>query len=286
MSFQINGIGPKTEDKLKLLNIFSDLDLLYHFPHRYLDFSKSIPISKINVGENCTISGLIVHLDNIYTRSGKSLQKILLKDQSSQIELVWFNQPFLVKNFKVGDTWAFAGTPTLYKNKITIFAPEYGQYNTGKIIPIYPETKGLSSRWFRKTISLHFDTLQKKLSDSLPPKLLSKNNLLPLNEALKNIHLPQNQESLNSARFRLALDEIISLLSLSHLQKKSWELNKPKFILKNFSTTKLINSLPFKLTSSQIQAWEEIRADLLSKTKVTNRLLCGDVGSGKTIIAL
>jgi ATP-dependent DNA helicase RecG len=286
MSFQIPGIGPKTENKLAQLKIIHDWQLLYHFPHRYLDFSKVIPISKISINENCTISGQIIHLKNIYTRSLKSLQKIILKDSTAQIELVWFNQPFLTKNFKVGETWAFAGTPTLYRNKTTIFSPEYGQYNTGKIIPIYPETKGLSSRWFRKIISLHFNTLQKNLVDKLPLSLVNSLHLLPLTKALKEIHLPQDQDLLAQARYRLAVDEIMSLLALSRLQKKSWVSFTPKFILKDYSTTKLINSLPFILTSSQIQAWQEIKHDLTSKTKITNRLLCGDVGSGKTILAL
>ena len=133
MSFQIPGIGPKTEDKLKQLNISSDFDLLYHFPHRYIDFSKVIPISKIIVNENCTIRGKIFHIENIYTRSQKSLQKITLTDNSGQIELVWFNQPFLVKNFKVGDTWSFAGTPSLYKNKLTIFAQNTANITLGKL---------------------------------------------------------------------------------------------------------------------------------------------------------
>lgn len=286
MSFQIPGVGPKTEDKLKLLNIISDSDLLYHFPRRYIDFSKVIPISKIKVNENCTISGQIVHLQNIFTRSKKSLQKIILKDNSGQVELIWFNQSFLIKNFKLGEKWAFAGSPTLYKNKITIFSPEYGQYNTGKIIPIYPETKGLSSRWFRKIISLHFNTLQKGIADTLPETLIDSHSLLPLTTALREIHQPQDQNLLEQSRFRLGTDELLSVLALSQLQKKSWENFTPKFILKNYSTTKLINSLPFKLTSSQIQAWQEIKNDLLSKVKVTNRLLCGDVGSGKTILAI
>lgn len=282
MSFQISGIGPQTSEKLAKLNIFSENDLLHHFPYRYLDFSKSIPISKVKINENCTISGQIIHSQNIFTRSHKSLQKIILSDSTDQIDLIWFNQPFIIKNFKIGDTWSFAGEVTLYKNKLTIFSPEYGQYNTGKIIPIYPETKGLSSRWFRKTLSLNLDSLLKNTTDPLP----KNKELLPLNTALRNIHFPNNQKLLDQSRFRLSVDEILSLLSLSILQKRSWELNKPKFVLKDYSTIQLLNSLPFKLTSSQIQAWQEIKADLLSKTKVTNRLLCGDVGSGKTIIAL
>ena len=286
MSFSLPGIGPKTITKLEKLNIKSDLELLYHFPYRYLDFSKSIKISQIPIGENVTIHGQIQSINNIFLRNGKSLQKIVLTDSTGTIDLIWFNQPYLTKNFREKELWAFAGTTSLYHGHKTIFSPEYGQYNTGKIIPIYPETKGLTSRWFRKNIALHLDLLLKNFVDPLPPKILSRNNLFNLNNALKEIHLPQNQNSLDMARYRLACDEINSLLALSLLRKKSWANFSPKFILKNYSTTKLINSFPFKLTDSQKTAWQEIKADLLSKNKVMNRLLCGDVGSGKTILAL
>ena len=115
---------------------------------------------------------------------------------------------------------------------------------------------------------------------------MTKYKLSPLPDSLKQIHFPDSQSQLESARLRLSLDEILSLLARSYLERQSWANFMPKFTLKNYSTTKLINSLPFKLTPSQLQAWKEIKHDLTSETKVTNRLLSGDVGSGKTIIAL
>jgi len=286
MSFSLPGIGSKTSAKLEKLKINNDLELLYHFPHRYLDFSKSIKISEAPLNQNVTISGQIQSINNIFFRSGKSLQKIVLTDSTGTIDLIWFNQPYLIKNFHEKEVWAFAGNTSLYRGHKTIFSPEYGQYNTGKIIPIYPETKGLTSRWFRKIISLHFDSLVKNITDPLPSNLLSAFHLMPLNKALKEIHFPQNQNILDKARYRLAFDEITSLLALSQIQKKSWANFSPKFILKHYSTTNLINSFPFKLTDSQKTAWQEIKADLLSKNQVMNRLLCGDVGSGKTVLAL
>lgn len=286
MSLKLPGIGQKTEIKLKKLGIESETDFLYHFPHRYLDFSKITSIAKLRLNESTTISGQIIHLQNIYTRSGKTLQKIILSDSTGKVELVWFNQPFLVKNFKIGEKWTFAGSPSLYQGKITIFAPEYGQYHTGKIIPIYPETMGLTSRWFRKNISLNFPRLISATTELLPKSILTKYKLAPLPDSLKQIHFPINQTQLESARLRLSLNELLSLLARSYLERQSWASFTPKFILKNYSTTKLIDSLPFELTPSQLQAWKEIKHDLTSKTKVTNRLLSGDVGSGKTIIAL
>ncbi len=286
MSFSLPGIGPKTVAKLEKLNIKSDLELLYHFPYRYLDFSKSIKISQAPLEQNVTINGQIQSINNIFLRNGKSLQKIVLADSTGTIDLIWFNQPYLTKNFYEREVWAFAGTTSLYHGRKTIFSPEYGQYNTGKIIPIYPETKGLTSRWFRKTIALHLSHLLKSCTDPLPLNQLNQYKLIPLNKALTQIHLPQKQNYLEKARYRLAFDEINSLLALSQLQKKSWANFSPRFVLKNYSTTKLINSFPFKLTDSQNKAWQEIKADLLSKNKVMNRLLCGDVASGKTVLAL
>jgi len=291
MNLQLPGIGPQTTQKLQKLGISSELDLLFHFPNRYLDFSHITKISQVSAFQNVTLQGKITHLQNIFTRSHKSLQKIILTDSSGHIELVWFNQPFLVKNFKIGDNWAFAGTVTIYKNKLTIFSPEYGQYNTGKIIPIYPETKGLTSRWFRKNIALNLDTLLTKISENLPPKILEKYKLLPLSSALKEVHFPQNSSTLAQSRFRLGLDEILSLQTLSFLQKQTWQSQSPKHILKYSSTidkkiSKLIASFPFKLTDSQVKTWSEIKDDLLSPLKITNRLLCGDVGSGKTVLAI
>ncbi|MFA6007183.1 MAG: ATP-dependent DNA helicase RecG [Candidatus Shapirobacteria bacterium] len=286
MSLRLPGIGPQTEIKLQKLGILSPRDLLYHFPSRYIDFSHFTAISQIRPDVNITVSGQIIHLQNIFTRSHKNFQKIIIKDSTGQVELLWFNQPYLIKNFKLGDTWAFAGTATLYKNKLTIFSPEYGQFNTGKIIPVYPETKGLGSRWFRKNISLNLNTFLKESVETLPQNILTQYKLLPILPSLSQIHFPQNATMLFQSRTRLAIDEILSLQSLSYLQRQAFLNLKPKFVLKNYSTTQLINSLPFKLTDSQIQAWQEIKADLLSPNKVTNRLLCGDVGSGKTIVAL
>lgn len=286
MSFSLPGIGPKTATKLSQLNLKSDKELLYHFPHRYLDFSKTIKIDKAPLDQNVTISGQIKSINNIFLKNGKSLQKIVLSDSTASIDLVWFNQPYLTKNFHEREIWAFAGSTSLYHGRKTIFSPEYGKFNTGKIIPIYPETKGLTSRWFRKIFALHLNFLLKKITDPLPSKLLLENTLMSKALALNEIHLPQNQNTLDKARFRLAFDEIISLLSLSLLQKKSWATFSPKFVLKNYSSTNLINSFSFRLTESQKIAWGEIKADLLSKNKVMNRLLCGDVASGKTVLAL
>ncbi|HRT40217.1 MAG TPA: ATP-dependent DNA helicase RecG [Candidatus Woesebacteria bacterium] len=280
------GIGPKTIQKLAKLKITSPTDLIYHFPHRYLDFSHIKSIAAVQVGENVTITGKITQFHNIFTRSQKNIQKAVIRDQTGYLNLIWFNQPYLSQSIKVGETYSFAGEISLYQNQKTLIAPVYGQYHTGKIIGIYPETVGLSSNWFRKTIQNYLPFLLSSITDPLPTDLLKKYHLLDLKTALRQIHQPTNLAILNQARFRLSLDEILSIQSDSYQQKQTWLTLKPAVILADKSVDSLINRLPFHLTSGQIKVWHEIKADLLSNQKPMNRLLQGDVGAGKTVIAM
>lgn len=287
---QIPGLGPKTLKKLEKLEIKTPHDLLFHFPHRYIDFSNSVSISKTKENENATIKGKIISFQNIFTRFHKNIQKAIVQDDSGSINLIWFNQPYLSKNIKTGDTFSFAGTVSIFQNKKTIIAPEYGLFNTGKIIAVYPETKGLSSKWFRKIIQTNLSNLIKASIENLPQEILKKYNLLNLQTALTEIHNPKSQKLLQQARLRLSLNEILSLQAQSYLSKQDWFTKKPKETLKIDKTKeskikKFIISLPFELTDCQKKVWEEIKKDLLSSEKPMNRLLQGDVGSGKTIVA-
>src|SRR3989339_1711691 len=151
--FKLPGIGPKTSQKLAKLGIFTDIDLLNHIPTRYIDFSHTTTISTADLNQNLTITGKINSFNNIYTRYGKNIQKAIVSDTTGKISLIWFNQPYLAQSLKVGDTYKFAGKISEYQGAKTIIAPQFGDHNTGKIIPIYPETHGLSSKWFRKIIS-------------------------------------------------------------------------------------------------------------------------------------
>lgn len=288
---QIPGLGTKTLEKLAKLNIKNPLDLLYHFPHRYLDFSRITSIKNANDSETITITGQVTSFRNIFTRTGKNLQKAAVADKTGSINLIWFNQPYLSTTIRVGDVLSFAGTVTIYQGKPTIIAPEYGQYSTGSIIAVYPETAKLSSKWFRKTIQSQLGPLTQNIKETLPPAILNRYHLPHLHQALYQIHSPINQQNLDSARLRLALDEILSIQSQSYLQKAQWLKKTPQKILVadktiNGQINQLIKSLPFQLTPSQAKVWTEIKTDLLATDKPTNRLLQGDVGSGKTVVAV
>ena len=280
------GIGPKTLEKLNKLKIHNSNDLLYHFPHRYIDFSRIQKISQLQPNSCATVTGKIIRFQNIYTKTHKNLQIVTLADSSGHLDLVWFNQAYLSTIFKPNTVFSFAGEVGFFNRHLVIFNPEYGQYHTGKIIAVYPETKGLSSRWFRKTIGNHIKALVAGVIDPLPPPILQKYQLLDLKSALTTIHQPTNATTLQQARLRLSLDEILSLQSQSILTKSHWLTKTPSHPLHDFpeNIKQFIQKLPFKLTPSQLQAWDEIKTDLLSD-HLANRLLVGDVGSGKTVVA-
>lgn len=287
----IAGIGPKTLEKLHRLNINSTQQLLYHFPHRYIDFRHIIPISQVKENQNVTIHGQITFIQNIYTKNHKNIQIATVTDSTGQINLMWFSQPYLLHNLKKGMTMSFAGTTSSYRHRLAIMVPIFGQYHTGKIIAIYPETSGLTSNWFRKTIQQNLVRLTQNITDPIPLAIRKKQHLIHLQKALTHIHLPSNPHQLTAGQIRLKLEEILCLQASSHLQKQHWQQLSPKFVLHlsakhSQKIDRLISSLPFKLTSSQIKVWQEIKTDLLSSTIPANRLLQGDVGCGKTIIAL
>lgn len=284
------GIGPKTLEKLQRLNIQKPVDFLYHFPHRYLDFSKISLISHLTENNSFTVRGTLISFQNIFTRGGKNIQRAKLQDSTGIIELLWFNQSFLSKKYIVNQNYHFAGTVSKFQNHLTMISPISGDYQTGKILPIYPETKGVNSSWFRKIIDQNIDNLLKNVNDPLPPSIISKFKLPTLHQSLQSIHQPKSNNNITVSRYRLGIDETLSLLVQSHLLKAS---NFAKKANSQFSITPkiqqkltdFIKSLPFKLTDSQKASWSDIEADLLL-TKPCNRLLVGDVGTGKTMVAL
>jgi len=294
-----------TIKKFQNLGINTYFELLSYFPTRYEDYSLITKISKIQVGEIVTISGKIIEAKNQYTRSRITIQKVTVADDSGTVDINWFNQPYLMRVLGVGDTISVAGLVKQFGSKISIEPKEYEKVNfdvsthrsilkhTGRIIPIYSEKKGLSTKTIREKI---FFVLRSVVDDdnhvmpeSLPPEIVSFNNLIPASEAYFQIHFPRNLEQAKKARERLAFDELFALQLANTLVKKGWKKEKVKNIFdvekQNLAFLQtFINNLPFKLTDDQKKAIKEIIADL-KKTTPMNRFLQGDVGSGKTIVA-
>ncbi|MEK7551576.1 MAG: ATP-dependent DNA helicase RecG [Patescibacteria group bacterium] len=278
--------------RLEKLGIFKLEDFLYHIPFRYDDFSLVSKINIVQAGEKVTIKGKIDKIQNQYTRKWKSLQRAIVSDDTGSIEVLWFNQPFLVKAINIGDEISLSGIIEHDGNKLLMKTPDYEiifnnqTIHTGRLVPVYPETKGVSSKWLRRQV---FKLLQEnpQFEDHLPSELLKENNLIDLANAIKNIHFPKNLEEALAARERLSFDELFKLQLSSIIRKKSWVKEKIKpWEIQNHKTKidKFVKKLPFELTNAQKNAINEVINDLLKDTSM-NRLLEGDVGSGKTIVA-
>ena len=284
-----------TIHKLKSLNIYTFFDLLNYFPNRYENYSIVSNIYEAQPGEVVTIKGKIVSIKNNYLRGGLKIQKAIIKDETGEIEANWFNQLFLLRLLKVGETISISGLIKQFGRKKSIDPKEYEIINsqlihTGRFVPIYPEKRGLSSRTIREKVYFVLDTLRvSSLEEIFPKEIVSYNNLIDEHTAYQNIHFPKNLEAIKKAQDRLSFDELFTIQLLTKLVKKEWDKESVgnKFMINDKhvqSINRLISGLPFQLTNDQKRAWDEIRSDLL-KTVPMNRFLQGEVGSGKTVVA-
>ncbi|MBI2020696.1 ATP-dependent DNA helicase RecG [Candidatus Daviesbacteria bacterium] len=295
--YTITGIGSSLTIKLKRLNLNIVGDLIYHFPFRYDDFSKIAPASEAQIGEVVTLRGEIWSIKNIYTRFGKVLTQAIFNDGTTSLQLTWFNQSWLAKQIQVGDKLQISGKLSKYKSKLSIMAPEWERLpmpgmgdvdisglHTGRLVPVYPETAGLSSKWIRGKIAKILPDMLKKIIDPLPPSI--QDNMLPLDQAISQIHLPKTWEQVEKARERLGFDELFFVSLATQRARLNWQ-KKPLVQEMKIDPVKLesfTQKLPFKLTSAQKRVLNEIITDLKSNRPM-NRLIQGEVGSGKTVVA-
>jgi len=291
------GIGPGLLYKLSRLNLNTVEDLIYHFPFRYDDFSQESSSSEAKIGENVTLKGEIWSIKNIYTRSRKILTQAVFNDGTIPITLTWFNQSWLTKQIQVGDRLQVSGKLSKYKNKLSIMMPRWekianelrshiGRGNTlhtGRLVPVYPETEGLSSKWVRTKIDQLLPQIEDQLGDPLPDFI--KGKMLNLPQALKKIHYPDSWEELEKARSRIGFDELFFISLATQKARAEWR-KKPSIkplTIDEGALADFIKKLPFDLTNAQKKVIKEI-VDDLKKDKPMNRLIQGEVGSGKTIV--
>ncbi|RJR27383.1 ATP-dependent DNA helicase RecG [candidate division WWE3 bacterium] len=288
---KVTGVGPKYRDLLEKLEIKNVRDFLYHFPFRYDDYSEIKNIKDIQEGETVTLRGTLGPVENIFTKFGKKLTKAVLADHSGKVDLVWFNQHFLKKVLLPGQIYSVSGRVTLFNNKPSILNPEIEAYtakslNTGRLVPVYPETYGISSKWLRSKIHNLLTSIS-ETEDFLPEKILKKYNFPDINLSMNSIHFPESREQLERARSRFAFEELF--IQLLKVEKKKFEWNKSgrgtAINKAQEAQEEFIESLPFTLTDSQKKAVEEILDDM-SRDVPMNRLLEGDVGTGKTVVAV
>lgn len=294
------GVGSFYTNRLEKLEISTVRNLVYHFPFRYEDFSQVEKIRDVENGQKLSIQGIILQIKNIRTRFGKFLTSATVSDQSGTIEVIWFNQPYLTKTLKAGTPVSLSGkvkmegshpklmSPTweVIRNQIPETRDQISTLHTGRLVAVYAETEGISSKWFRAKIALVLPRYLEKLDDYLPQNIINEEKLIPLSEALTKIHQPESFEDVELARKRLGFDELFLIQLVS--QKRQIERKKsriaPKMQMDPSKLDSLIASLPYQLTTAQKRAVSEILADL-ARSEAANRLLEGDVGSGKTVVA-
>ncbi len=287
----LSSVGKTTANLLHKIGVYSASDLIYYFPFRYEDYSQVINIKDLKPNQAVTVKGRIILLKNRRARRRRmTITEALLEDETGSIKIVWFNQPFLIKNLKPGDEVLIAGSASFDNLSLQFVSPTYekikGQesLNAAKIVPIYYLTGRLTQKQLRFLINLVLKSIN-LVPEWLPREIINDNKLLPLIDALKEIHFPTNWEKLNKARYRLKFDELFLIqLQSQRLKKYLAEAQAPQIKFKEKEIKEFVESLPFDLTIDQKKSAWRIFLDL-EKNKPMNRLLEGDVGSGKTVVA-
>ena len=280
--------------RLEKLNITKLGDFLYHLPTRYDDYSHIVKVADAVPGELATIQGKITEITNSYTRSRKQIQKAAVTDESGTISVIWFNQPYITKTLKFGDSVSLSGRiqsdgflPSLASPDFEIIAESGHTIHTGRLVPVYPETAGVSSKWLRRQVDKLLNTSY-ELNEFLPKEEVERLHLEPFEQAIKQVHFPDNLEQAASAKERLGFDEILLLYLANKKRKQQWQQKVfgHQFVVEKFQKEidRFCESLPFEPTNAQRKAIHEIMTDLTSEHAM-NRLLEGDVGSGKTVVA-
>lgn len=290
-------IGDSYAKLLEKLNIKTVNQLLRHYPFRYDDYTKKKAIKNLVIGETASTTGRVEKIKTLYAKNKKTITKIELRDESGTIESVWFNQPYLAKSIGISTLLSVSGKVGEFSGKSSFISPEYEfiksagnqkTIHTGRLVPIYPETARVSSKWLRSRINQVLLMLD-EIEDPLPIFIKRENNLQDLDMALRTIHFPEKLSQLREARRRLGFDEIFEISLRGSLRRKAVKLKKAAVCVVSSDISpylnKLTGSLPFKLTLSQKEVISEMLKDL-SKPFPMNRLLQGEVGSGKTIVAI
>ena len=286
----IKGVGPNRIKQLNSLGIYTLEDVISYYPRGYENRGIKKDIAELVDGEDALIEAKCVSkMTEIRIRKNMTIYKLVVRDETATCTLTWFNVPFLKKRFIVGDTYKFFGKVKRKLNQIEMMTPiideQDSNKNTGRIIPIYPSTYNLSQNILRKIIENALEEAN-VLPETIPEYLIKEYKLMDINEATKQIHFPNSFEDYNRARTRLVFEELLIMQLALLTFKTNYDKDKKGI---SFSTdarmSEIIDSLPFKLTNAQSRVLEEIDRDMESK-KTMNRLLQGDVGSGKTAVAM
>ena len=285
----IDGIGPKLSLALNDKKIFTVKDLLLNLPRKYEDYSHIVQIKNLKPGL-VSIKGRLSNVTSRRGRRGLTITEALVSDDSASVRLVWFNQPYRQNSLKPQTDYYISGTYKLTRNQFSIINPAVELtdnlvINSARIVPIYSESKELNSATFRRSIARVID-LASKINDYLPNTLVKSLKLMPLSTAVKQIHFPDSLDTLNLAKRRFAFDDLFPYLLANSLSTQ--EIQKQKSLKINFNLNlakSFVTKLPFQLTDDQRRTVWQIYQDMQNSISM-NRLVEGDVGSGKTVVCV
>ena len=301
----LKGVGPKVAYLFNKVGIFTVLDLLHYYPTKYINYSSRVPIKKLTTGQNVTIVGKITGVSFFNSKKGLTVFNVTLTDNTGSMKLCYFYQKlnrYTIERYKqqfpkganvmvTGITKLdnYTGTITLDKPKLELLNDENISYaDSEKIVPVYPLSENLNSKVLVKAIKTAFETYNEQIVNTIPKNIRMDRNLLDKKEAIMEVHFPSSNDKKEQARYTLIYEEFFLMqlqLALNRHKAKSNKDIKPLKIKKNGLVSKFIKSLPFELTNAQNKAVNEILGDLASQEPM-QRLLQGDVGSGKTVVAL
>lgn len=287
---RLKGVGWKYQTALKDRGIKKVKDLLFNFPFRYDDFSEIKAIENLQVGEKVTLEAELKSIAKKVTfRRRMSIVEAIVSDETGSMKITWFNQPYILNTLRKGELYRFSGKVDFNSGFLILTNPSFEKtagpsVNTGGRLPVYHEDRLITSRWLRRQIHPVLN-LARDIPETLPEILLRNYDLMPLPQAVKEIHFPASEFGKNEAKKRLAFEELFLIQLYLGLMKIKWRKNQAFEIPVDIDITKkFVKNLPFELTVAQRRAAWEIIQDL-AKPYPMNRLLEGDVGSGKTVVA-
>ncbi|MFA5055266.1 MAG: ATP-dependent DNA helicase RecG [Dehalococcoidia bacterium] len=288
----IRGVSDKLAPRFRKLGVNTVRDMLYFFPRRHIDYSKRQTVAALQVGQEQTVVANIWQAQEVRPGGRRSAEAVI-GDESGNMKVMWFNQPYMARQMRTGEQYVFSGKVSLYKGIKVFISPEYELLSgddlthTGRLIPVYHLTEGLSPRVARRVIKEVVEECSSLLNDFMPPEVMTRAGLIGLQQAIRQAHYPDDDIAKDQARRRLAFDElfIIQLGVLS--RRKDWrESGRANRIAAKDNVLEIfLSSLPYKMTGAQERSLNDIMSDL-GKAKPMSRLLQGEVGSGKTAVAV
>ncbi len=286
----IKGIGPQRAAKLEKLGVFTLKDLLYYFPRTFEDRNNIKKIAQLEDEEKVTIKAIITNVNTFSPRKGMTITNINVKDETGHARLSFFNRGYIKNTYKSGDSILVFGKVKIRNDKIELNSCEIeyltnAPKQTGRLMPVYPLTYGVTNKDVMNMVKAAIESEEIEIEEYMPKAIIDKYNLCDIKYAIKNIHTPASKENLKVALYRIIFEELLILQLGLFMFKSGRSESKGIEFTRDEGLDKILDSLAFKLTKAQSNSLNEIIEDMGSN-KVMNRLVQGDVGSGKTIVAM